>query len=65
MPSTSNPTHVPVAIVGLACRFPGEATSPSKFWDLLKNGKGEWLASEVAQVDMVDRLGTSSVGELY
>ncbi|CAO2653522.1 Nn.00g029330.m01.CDS01 [Neocucurbitaria sp. VM-36] len=39
MPSTSNPTHVPVAIVGIACRFPGEATSPSKFWDLLKNGK--------------------------
>ncbi|OAA60531.1 reducing polyketide synthase [Niveomyces insectorum RCEF 264] len=39
MPSTSNPAHVPVAIVGLACRFPGEATSPSKFWDLLKNGR--------------------------
>lgn len=37
--------HVPgpVAIVGLACRFPGDATSPSKFWDLLKNGKGESL----------------------
>lgn len=31
----------PVAIVGLACRFPGDATSPSKFWDLLKSGKGE------------------------
>ncbi|CAF3577742.1 unnamed protein product [Fusarium graminearum] len=29
----------PVAIVGLACRFPGDATSPSKFWDLLKSGK--------------------------
>nr|B3FWT3.1 RecName: Full=Reducing polyketide synthase hmp8; Short=R-PKS hmp8; AltName: Full=Hypothemycin biosynthesis cluster protein hpm8 [Hypomyces subiculosus]ACD39767.1 reducing polyketide synthase [Hypomyces subiculosus] len=39
MPSTSNPSHVPVAIIGLACRFPGEATSPSKFWDLLKNGR--------------------------
>ncbi|KAF2273799.1 reducing polyketide synthase [Westerdykella ornata] len=39
MPSTNNPAHVPIAIVGLACRFPGEATSPSKFWDLLKNGR--------------------------
>ncbi|KAJ5605419.1 hypothetical protein N7510_008200 [Penicillium lagena] len=27
----------PIAIVGSACRFPGEATSPSKLWDLLKN----------------------------
>jgi acyl transferase domain-containing protein len=28
-----------IAIVGLSCRFPGEASSPSKFWDLLKNGR--------------------------
>ena len=26
----------PIAIVGSACRFPGEAASPSKLWDLLK-----------------------------
>ncbi|XWW99229.1 hypothetical protein V2A60_007238 [Cordyceps javanica] len=26
----------PIAIVGSACRFPGDATSPSKLWDLLK-----------------------------
>ncbi|KAG6356925.1 hypothetical protein INS49_014800 [Diaporthe citri] len=26
----------PVAIVGTACRFPGEASSPSKLWQLLK-----------------------------
>ncbi|KAB2571293.1 Highly reducing polyketide synthase curS1 [Lasiodiplodia theobromae] len=38
MPSTSNPAQAPIAIVGLACRFPGDATSPSRFWDLLKNG---------------------------
>jgi acyl transferase domain-containing protein len=27
----------PVAIVGSACRFAGDATSPSRLWDLLKN----------------------------
>ncbi|CAG8950780.1 hypothetical protein HYFRA_00002994 [Hymenoscyphus fraxineus] len=39
MPSTSNPSHVPVAIVAMACHFPGDATSPSKFWELFQNGK--------------------------
>ncbi|KAH0404852.1 putative polyketide synthase, partial [Aureobasidium melanogenum] len=27
----------PIAIVGSACRFAGDATSPSKLWELLKN----------------------------
>ena len=40
MSSTSqNDARVPIAIVGLACRFPGDATCPSKFWDLLKHGR--------------------------
>ncbi|KAI9693988.1 MAG: putative Hybrid PKS-NRPS biosynthetic cluster [Bathelium mastoideum] len=26
----------PIAIVGSACRFPGESSSPSKLWDLLR-----------------------------
>ncbi|KAF4548756.1 Polyketide synthase-nonribosomal peptide synthetase-like protein [Elsinoe fawcettii] len=26
----------PIAIVGLACRFPGDATNPAKLWELLK-----------------------------
>jgi len=29
--------HEPIAIVGMACRFPG-ADSPEAFWELLKNG---------------------------
>ena len=31
------PTSEPIAIIGSACRFPGDSTSPSKLWELLKN----------------------------
>ncbi|KAH7303089.1 putative polyketide synthase [Stachybotrys elegans] len=29
----------PIAIVGIGCRFPGDATSPSKLWHLLREPK--------------------------
>ncbi|WP_431165614.1 SDR family NAD(P)-dependent oxidoreductase [Tenacibaculum halocynthiae] len=29
----------PIAIVGIGCRYPGESSSPDKFWDLLVNKK--------------------------
>jgi acyl transferase domain-containing protein/acyl carrier protein len=28
-----------IAIVGMACRFPGGANSPDEYWDILKNAK--------------------------
>ncbi len=31
--------HEPVAITGMACRFPGGANSPQEFWQLLKEGR--------------------------
>jgi malonyl CoA-acyl carrier protein transacylase len=30
--------HEPIAIIGMACRFPGGANSPEKYWEILKNG---------------------------
>ena len=35
-----------IAIVGMACRFPGEASSPEAYWDVLKNGKD--VVSEIS-----------------
>lgn len=32
----------PVAIVGMACRFPEDATSPQAFYDMLSNGRSAW-----------------------
>ena len=38
--NSTNP--IPLAIVGIGCRFPGDATNPEKLWDLLANGKSAW-----------------------
>ncbi|MGJ4998744.1 SDR family NAD(P)-dependent oxidoreductase [Bradyrhizobium sp. HKCCYLS3077] len=32
-------TSTPVAIIGMACRFPGNVTTPDEFWALLSEGR--------------------------
>lgn len=32
----------PVAIVGMACRFPDDATSPQAFYEMLASGRSAW-----------------------
>ncbi|KAL4883330.1 polyketide synthase [Aspergillus karnatakaensis] len=37
-----NIADVPIAIVGMSCRFPGEATSPERLWELCVNARSAW-----------------------
>lgn len=34
--------EVPIAIIGMSCRFSGGATDPEKLWKLLADGRSGW-----------------------
>ncbi len=36
--SLERATREPMAVIGLACRFPGEANTPDAYWQLLRSG---------------------------
>ena len=50
--SSSSSTSFPVAIVGMSCRFGGDATSPSKLWDLCAAGKDCWTPTPPERFDV-------------
>lgn len=46
MPSISeDQSGCAIAIIGLSCRFPGDASGPSEFWELLKDGRSGYSPS--------------------
>ncbi|KAF6832303.1 polyketide synthase [Colletotrichum plurivorum] len=46
---------MPIAIVGMGCRFAGNVTGPGRLWDLLKSGQSGW--SEIPE----SRFATSGI----
>lgn len=38
----SNMESEPIAIIGLSCKFAGDAKTPAKLWALLEEGRSAW-----------------------
>jgi acyl transferase domain-containing protein len=38
----SQPKQMPIAIVGMSCRLPGNVTTPGEFWELLSRARTGW-----------------------
>lgn len=36
------PATMPIAIIGMSCRFPGEVTNPEKLWEFCANAQSAW-----------------------
>lgn len=41
-PTSNDGSAVPVAVTGMACRLPGECSTPSKLWETLVAGRHTW-----------------------
>jgi len=35
-------TPIPIAIIGMSCRFPSGANDPEKLWDMVSDGRSGW-----------------------
>ncbi|PYH87097.1 polyketide synthase [Aspergillus uvarum CBS 121591] len=61
-------TTIPIAVVGMGCRFAGGATDPEALWQVLEEGRSTWspIPSSRFELDGVyhpngERLGTTHV----
>ncbi|KAJ5338978.1 hypothetical protein N7452_005706 [Penicillium brevicompactum] len=67
-PGSGAAQSIPIAIVGMACRFPGDVENPSQLWELCVNGKDGWTSIPEDRFDVNslyhkshDRVGRSHV----
>ncbi|GHH83869.1 hypothetical protein GCM10018793_47010 [Streptomyces sulfonofaciens] len=60
-PGTPDASGLPIAVVGLSCRFPS-ADSPAEFWRLLHEGRHAIREAPAGRAPGLDRLGTPPRG---
>lgn len=55
----------PIAVIGMSCRLPGDASDPRKLWDLVSEGRSAWsiVPAEKFNIDAFyhpdpERMGT-------
>jgi hypothetical protein len=51
-PKPCAPIPIPIAIVGMACRFSGNVTNPTQLWDLCAAGKDGWSRIPESRFDV-------------
>lgn len=44
-------TSVPIAVVGMSCRFSGDATNPHKLWEMCAEAKEGWSTIPAGRFD--------------
>lgn len=52
MPTKTNETSAPIAIIGMACRFAGDVSTPSELWELCAAGKDGWSPIPTERFDV-------------
>jgi acyl transferase domain-containing protein len=40
--SSTPAEKMPIAIIGMACRFPGDASTPDRLWELCATAQNTW-----------------------
>ena len=49
---TERNSTAPIAIIGMGCRFSGDADSPEKLWEMVVNGGSGWTDVPVSRFNI-------------
>ena len=60
-------SSIPIAIIGMACRFGGDVSSPSELWELCATGKDGWcpIPEQRFNVKSLYHKDKTKIGRVY